>query len=169
MGWVDWSVLGREQQSSFRGLACTGAVKQQSFKGLLGLEQLSSSRLSEIGLDWAVEQQSFRGLAWTGAVVRQSLFTGWLGLSSWAAVVQRLAWTEQLSNSRSEFGLDWAVEQQLFRGWLGLSSWATVVQRLAWTEQLSSSRSEIGLDWSRWAAVKAEEGECKAWHFFEQR
>ena len=53
-----------------------------------------------------------------------------------AVVVQRLAWTEQLSSSRSEIGLDWsgeatvvqrfartgAVEQQSFRGCLGLSS-----------------------------------------------
>ena len=48
------------------------------------------------------------------------------------------------------------MQQSSFRGWIGL-------------EQLSSSRrSEIGLD-VKGFEVKAEEGEGKAWHFFEQR
>ena len=109
VGWVDWSGLGREQQSLFRDW--------------LGLEQLSTSRLSEIGL--AVEQQSsFRD--WLGLEQLNGSRCSEIGLdwSNWAAVVfQRLAWTG-------------AIEQQssLFRDWL-------------WLEQLSSSRcSEIGLD-----------------------
>ena len=150
-----------------------------------------------------------------------SLLSGlsWLiGTESRAAVVQRLAWTEQLSNSRSEAGLDWsswaavvfqrlawtgAVEQQsFFRDWLGLeqlsssrpseigldwSSWETVVvQRLAWTGAIEAAVGVQRLAWTgaieaavvvqrlvRTGAVeieaRAEEGEGKAWHFFEQR